>query len=61
MRDNDSTIGAVMYATEQVLRDVDIKVMPANDSAEAQKEADFVKSVFDDMDRTLDDHISEAL
>ena len=61
MRDNDSTIGAVMYATEQVLRDVDIKVMPANDSPEAQKEADFVKSVFSDMDHTLDDHISEAL
>lgn len=61
MRDNDSTIGAVMYATEQVLRDVDIKVMPANDSAEAKKEADFVKSVFDDMDHSLDDHISEAL
>ena len=26
MRDNDSTIGAVMYATEQVLRDIDFKV-----------------------------------
>ena len=26
MRDNDSTIGAVMYATEQVLRDVELKV-----------------------------------
>jgi len=61
MRDNDSTIGAVMYATEQVLRDVDIKVMPANDTSEAQREADFVKSIFEDMDHTLDDHISEAL
>lgn len=61
MRDNDSTIGAVMYATEQVLRDVDIKVMPANDTTEAKKEADFVESVFSDMDHTLDDHVSEAL
>ena len=61
MRDNDSTIGAVMYATEQVLRDVDLKVMPANDSAEAKKEADFVESVLDDMDHTLDDHIAESL
>ncbi|NIR87748.1 hypothetical protein GWO13_09420 [Candidatus Bathyarchaeota archaeon] len=61
MRDNDSTIGAVMYATEQVLRDVDIKVMPANDTPEAKKEAEFVESVFGDMDHTLDDHISEAL
>jgi len=61
MRDNDSTIGAVMYATEQVLRDVDLKVMPANDSAEAKKEAKFVESVLDDMDHTLDDHVAEAL
>lgn len=61
MRDNDSTIGAVMYATEQVLRDVDLKVAPADDSPEAQREADFVKSVLDDMDHTLDDHVAEAL
>ena len=61
MRYNDSTIGAVMYATEQVLRDVDIKVMPANDTPAAKREADFVESIFDDMDHTLDDHISEAL
>ena len=61
MRDNDSTIGAVMYATEQVLRDVDIKVMPADDSEAARKEADFVDSVLKDMDHTLDDHIAEAL
>ena len=50
-----------MYATEQVLRDVDLKVMPANDSAEAKEEAEFVKSVLDDMDHTLDDHIAESL
>lgn len=61
MRDNDSTIGAVMYATEQVLRDVDIKVMPANETEEAKREAEFVESVFTDMDHTLDDHVSEAL
>jgi len=61
MRDNDSTIGAVMYATEQVLRDVELKVVPANDTPEALKEAEFVESVLDDMDHTLDDHISESL
>jgi hypothetical protein len=61
MRDNDSTIGAVMYATEQVLRDVDLKVYACDDSPEAQREADFVESVLCDMDHTLDDHIAEAL
>ena len=61
MRENSATIGAVMYATEQVLRDVPIKVKPANESDEAKKEAEFVESVLDDMEHSLDDHISEAL
>ena len=61
MRDNDSTIGAVMYATEQVLRDVKLKVCAANDSAEAKAEKEFVETVLTDMDHTLEDHIAEAL
>ena len=61
MRDNNATIGAVMYATEQVLRDVKIKVVPANDSEEAKREVEFVKSIFMDMEHSLEDHISEAL
>ena len=61
MRDNNATIGAVMYAVEQTLRDVEIKVVPADDSETALAEVDFVKSIFDDMDHSLDDHISEAL
>lgn len=61
MRDNDSTIGAVMYATEQVLRDVKLKVVAANDSTEAKAEKEFVETVLTDMDHTLEDHIAEAL
>jgi len=61
MRDNDSTVGAVMYAVEQILRDVDLHVKPANDSDAAKVEKEFVESVLDDMEHTLDDHISEAL
>lgn len=61
MRDNDSTIGAVMYATEQVLRDVDIHVKAADDSPEAQREKEFIESILDDMDHSLDDHVAEAL
>jgi hypothetical protein len=61
MRDNDSTIGAVMYAAEQVLRDVKLKVEPANDTEEAKREAGFVESIFEDMDHSLDDHIAESL
>lgn len=61
MRDNSAVIGAVMYAVEQTLRDVKIKVKPANESDAAKKEAEFLQTVLDDMDHSLDDHISEAL
>jgi hypothetical protein len=61
MRDNDSTVGAVMYSVEQILRDVDLHVTPANDSDAAKVEKEFVESVLDDMDHTLDDHVSDAL
>jgi len=61
MRENDSTIGAVMYAVEQILRDVDLSVKPVDDSEAAKREADFVESVLEDMEHTLDDHISESL
>jgi hypothetical protein len=36
MRDNDSIVGAVMYAIEQVLRDVPYKVVPSDESERAQ-------------------------
>lgn len=62
MRDNDATIGAVLYAAEQVLRDVDFKVVPSDkENEQAKKEAKFIETILDDMDHTLDDHISEAL
>lgn len=61
MRDNDSTIGAVCYATEQVLRDVDYKVERPDDSPASRQSQEFIESVLVDMDHSLDDHISEAL
>ena len=61
MRDNDATIGAVMYSVEQILRDVELTVKPVDDTPAAKAEAEFVKSVLDDMDDTLDDHVAEAL
>ena len=61
MRDGNPIVGAVMYAVEQTLRDVQIKIKPADDSDVAKREADFLQSVLDDMDHSLDDHISEAL
>lgn len=61
MRDNDATIGASLYAVEQMLRDVPIKITAADSSEAAQKEKEFVEQVLEDMDHSLDDHISQAL
>ena len=61
MRDNNAIVGSIMYAVEQTLRDVEIKIKPADDSEEAKREAAFLQSVLDDMDHSLDDHISESL
>jgi len=61
MRDNNAIVGSVMYAVEQTLRDVRIDVVPADKSEAAQKEADFLKSVLEDMEHSLDDHVSEAI
>ena len=61
MRDGNAIVGSIMYAVEQTLRDVKIEVKPADESAVAKKEAEFLQSVLDDMDHSLDDHISEAL
>ena len=61
MRDNDSTVGAVMYAVEQILRDVDLHVHPADESGPAKVEKEFVESILVDMEHTLDDHIAEAI
>ena len=61
MRDNDSTVGAVMYSVEQILRDVSLDVKAANDTPEAKLEKEFVESVLSDMEHSLDDHVAEAL
>ena len=50
-----------MYAVEQMLRDVEINVKAVDDSEAAQKEKEFVESILEDMEHTLDDHIAEAL
>ena len=62
MRDNSSIIGAAVYAVEQTLRDVQLKVIPSDkDNPKSVEEAKFIESVLDDMEQTLDDHVSEAV
>ena len=61
MLDNSATIGAMIFAVQQAMRGVRWRVEPANDSAEAEKEAEFVDSLRDDMSHTWDSFVTEAL
>lgn len=61
MGDNSPTVGAILFAVIQLMRRVDWPIEPANDSAEALKEAEFVQSLKDDMSHTWDEFMAEAL
>lgn len=61
MRDNDSTVGAVLYTIESFLRAVEWRVEPASDAPEALAEAEFLESVMHDMETPWEDFISDAL
>jgi hypothetical protein len=61
MRDNSATVGAIMFAILGVMRKVEWRTEPANDSAEAQKMAEFADSLRMDMSSTWEDFVTEAL
>lgn len=62
MNDNCPIVGAIMFAAQHLCRKVSYKFEPANDSNEAKKVAEFVGSaIFDDMDSTWPDTLSEIL
>lgn len=61
MTDNDPTVGAILFAVEQAIRQVDWKLIPADQSDDARKYANFVDSCRLDMAQTWSDVITEAL
>lgn len=61
MRDNDPVIGALMTAIDMMLRAVDFRVEPVDDSAEAEGAREYVESVLDDMEHGFDEFLSEAV
>lgn len=58
---NESTIGAILHSMDMLLRAVEWRTEPADDSDEAQREAEFVESVMEDMSHTYEEFISEVL
>jgi hypothetical protein len=61
MRDNDDTVGAVLFIIDKLLRNVAWKVEPADNSPEAIECAEFMKTCMDDMEHSWGDFISEVL
>lgn len=61
MQDNSSTVASVLFAITQTMRKVEWRVQPANDTPQAQAEADFLETVRNDMSHTWEDFVSEAL
>lgn len=61
MVSNDSTIGAIMFAIEMLMRQVEFHIEPGGDTAKDKEAAEFVESCMDDMERTWADTLSEIL
>ncbi len=61
MADNSAIIGAALSVIELLVRQVEWRVEPADESSEAVSEAEFFESVLEDMSITFPDLISETL
>jgi len=64
MADNDATISAVLFAIENLLRELSWTAVPPQgeeDNPAAIEQADFVNECMQDMTSSWDDHISAAL
>ena len=61
MESNDDVVGAILFAMEMLVRQVDWTVDPAGDSAKDKEAAEFVQSCMGDMQVTWIDTISEIL
>lgn len=61
MSSNDSMVGALLFAIDKLVREVEWKVEPASQSPMDLKAAQFLESCMDDMSHTWDDFIGEVL
>lgn len=61
MADNSSTVGAILFIIEALVRQVEWRVEPADQTKEALSEAEFLEGCLLDMSLTWEDTISEIL
>lgn len=61
MRDNDAVIGSMFFALEMILRRVEWRVEPKDESPKAADYEQFVTECMDDMSHTWSDFIAEIV
>ena len=61
MIDNSPTIAAALYAIKTLIRQVEWRIEPADESDEALAEAEDTEAALEDMSHTFGDFIAEAL
>ena len=61
MRDNDPTVGAMLFAIEMLIRQVEWRVEPASEDQADVDAATFVDECMEDMSSTWDDTLSDVL
>ena len=61
MSANDSMVGALLFAIDKLIREVEWKVLPATQDDEGIKAQEFLESCMEDMSHSWDDFIGEVL
>ena len=61
MAENDDVIGAILFATEMLMRQCKWSIQNAGNTQEDLAAAEFVRSCMNDMEETWSDFISEVL
>lgn len=61
MSENDSIVGALLFAIDKLVREVEWNVEACDNTPEQTQAADFLESCMKDMEHSWDDFISEVL
>ena len=61
MANNDATVGAELFAIENLMRHADFTVEPGGETAKDKEAAEFVESCMNDMEETWAEFLSECL
>lgn len=61
MSENDDVIGAILFATEMLMRQVKWSIQEASPCEADLQAAEFIRSCLDNMEETWSDFISEVL